>query len=82
MWVVSATEKSTVIKDRLPRLEDYAQALYTFDIGQNDLHAGVTTMNEEQVKQYIPSIINMLSSVVEVVHLHHGFKRFGCFWFC
>ncbi|KAK1415764.1 hypothetical protein QVD17_31550 [Tagetes erecta] len=69
-------EKSSVIKDRLPRPEDYAQALYTFDIGQNDLHAGVITMNEEQVKKYIPSIINVLSSVVE--KLYQGGAR--SFW--
>ncbi|KAI3730890.1 hypothetical protein L1987_62070 [Smallanthus sonchifolius] len=69
-------EKSTEIKDRLPRSEDYTRALYTFDIGQNDLHAGVTSMKEEHVKKYIPTIINELSSAVE--KLYQGGAR--TFW--
>ncbi|XP_071717492.1 GDSL esterase/lipase At5g14450-like [Rutidosis leptorrhynchoides] len=59
---------SSEIKDRLPRSEDYSRALYTFDIGQNDLHAGITSMKEEQVKKYIPSIINQFASVVEKLY--------------
>lgn len=58
--------ESSEVKNRLPRSEDYARALYTFDIGQNDLHAGILSMTEEQVKTYIPTIINEFASVVQV----------------
>ncbi|KAI7727333.1 hypothetical protein M8C21_027605 [Ambrosia artemisiifolia] len=75
-YVGSGSEKSTEIKDRLPRPEDYTQALYTFDIGQNDLHAGITSMNEEEVMKCIPDIINLLSSTVE--KLYQGGAR--AFW--
>ncbi|XP_076884760.1 GDSL esterase/lipase At5g14450-like [Bidens hawaiensis] len=67
--------KSSEIKDRLPRPEDYARALYTFDIGQNDLHAGITTMKEEQVKTYIPAMINDLSSVIKKLY-EGGARKF------
>ncbi|KAL7589880.1 hypothetical protein Lser_V15G41094 [Lactuca serriola] len=55
-------------KDGFPRPEDYKRALYIFDIGQNDLHAGITSMKEEQVKTYIPTIINEFVSVVEKLY--------------
>ncbi|KAL7589154.1 hypothetical protein Lser_V15G41092 [Lactuca serriola] len=60
--------KSLDITDRFPRPEDYKRALYTFDIGQNDLHAGIKSMKEEQVKTYIPTIINEFVSVVEKLY--------------
>lgn len=68
--------KSSELKDRLPRSEEYMQALYTFDIGQNDLHAGITAMEEEQVTRYIPTIINEFASAVE--KLYKGGAR--TFW--
>lgn len=54
------------MKDRLPQSEDYSQALYTFDIGQNDLNAGIAYMQEDEVKTYIPTIINEFASAIEV----------------
>ncbi|XP_076914176.1 GDSL esterase/lipase At5g14450-like [Bidens hawaiensis] len=69
-------EESSEIKDRLPRPEDYPRALYTFDIGQNDLHAGITKMKEQDVKKYIPTMINYLSSTIK--KLYEGGAR--TFW--
>lgn len=63
---------SSEIKDRLPRYEDYSQALYTFDIGQNDLHAGIIYMKEDQAKTYIPTMISEFTSVVEVIHTSYS----------
>ncbi|KAL9997008.1 putative alpha-L-fucosidase [Helianthus debilis subsp. tardiflorus] len=76
MWVLFGSEKNSETKDRLPRPEDYPRALYTFDIGQNDLHAGLTSMKEDEVIKYIPDIINVLSSTVE--KLYQGGAR--TFW--
>ncbi|KAI3733456.1 hypothetical protein L6452_12899 [Arctium lappa] len=73
---LEGSERSSDIKDRLPRPEDFSRALYAFDIGQNDLHAGIISMKEEQVKTYIPTIINEFAAVVE--KLYQGGAR--TFW--
>ncbi|KAJ9554496.1 hypothetical protein OSB04_018541 [Centaurea solstitialis] len=65
---LEGSEKSSDIKHRLPRPEDFTRALYTFDIGQNDLHAGIISMEEEQVKTYIPTLINEFASAVEKLY--------------
>ncbi|KAM7484170.1 hypothetical protein LguiA_000179 [Lonicera macranthoides] len=57
--------KNSHIKRDLPRPEDFSKALYTLDTGQNDLHAGITSMAEEQVKTHIPYIIDELASAVK-----------------
>ncbi|XP_076941631.1 GDSL esterase/lipase At5g14450-like [Bidens hawaiensis] len=64
---------SNELKARLPRPEDYTRTLYMFDIGQNDLHAGLLLMQEE-VMEYIPDMINDLSSAVK--QLYEGARTF------
>ncbi|XP_076884761.1 GDSL esterase/lipase At5g14450-like [Bidens hawaiensis] len=68
-------KESSEIKNRLPIPEDYARAIYTFDIGENDLLAGIEYMKEEQVKTYIPAMINDLSSVIKKLY-EGGSRRF------
>ncbi|CAK9176004.1 unnamed protein product [Ilex paraguariensis] len=53
---------------RLPRPEDFPKALYTIDSGQNDLHAGLISVTEEQVLLSIPDIINQFSLDVEKLY--------------
>lgn len=54
----------------LPKEEDFSKALYTFDIGQNDLTAGYKlNLSTEQVKAYVPDVLNQLSIVIKVIHL-------------
>ncbi|KAL8157016.1 GDSL esterase/lipase At5g14450-like [Apium graveolens] len=60
--------KNSHIKDGLPRPEDFSNALYTMDTGQNDLHAGITSMREEEVEKYIPNIINEFSLAIKNLH--------------
>ncbi|KAL5552782.1 hypothetical protein UlMin_040183 [Ulmus minor] len=43
----------------LPRPEDFSKALYTLDIGQNDLHYVLKFMTEEQLKASISNIISV-----------------------
>lgn len=50
----------------LPRPEDFSKALYTFDIGQNDIAAGFRTMSNEQFKAVIPDIIGQFAAAVQV----------------
>ncbi|XP_042024144.1 GDSL esterase/lipase At3g26430-like [Salvia splendens] len=48
--------------------EDYiSRALYTFDIGQNDLTAGYKlNLSTEEVKAYVPDVLGQLSHVIKV----------------
>ncbi|XVF02571.1 hypothetical protein REPUB_Repub04eG0186100 [Reevesia pubescens] len=56
------------IKSKLPRPVDFSQALYTFDIGQNDLAAAFKSMTEKQVVKSVPGIINRLAQAVKRLH--------------
>ncbi|XP_027095716.2 GDSL esterase/lipase At3g26430 [Coffea arabica] len=57
----------------LPEENDFPRALYTFDIGQNDLTAGYKlNMSTEQVKAYVPDVLGQLSKVIENVYDQGG----------
>ncbi|XP_015573664.1 GDSL esterase/lipase At3g27950 isoform X2 [Ricinus communis] len=51
-------------KSNLPRPADFPRALYTFDIGQNDLAYGFQHTTEEQVIISIPDILSQFSQAV------------------
>ncbi|XVF43890.1 hypothetical protein PTKIN_Ptkin02bG0077100 [Pterospermum kingtungense] len=68
--------KNPDYKDRLPRLEEFSKALYTLDIGQNDLTYGLVTTTEEQDKESIPHIISQFALAIE--KLYNGGARI--FW--
>ncbi|EOY00665.1 GDSL-like Lipase/Acylhydrolase superfamily protein isoform 2 [Theobroma cacao] len=63
------------IKSKLARPEDFSRALYTFDIGQNDLSAAFKSMTEKQAVQSVPGIINQLAQAVKRLH-HQGARTF------
>lgn len=61
----------------MPKEEDFAGALYTFDIGQNDLTAGYKlNMTTEQVKAYVPDLLHSLSDIIKVPTVFHVFAQF------
>jgi hypothetical protein len=66
MLVYGFSATRSCIKNSLPRPEEFSKALYTLDSGQNDLHFGLVTTTEEQVRASIPNIINMFSKAVKV----------------
>lgn len=66
---LSSLAKDPSEKDKLPRPEDFAKALYTFDIGQNDLSVGFRTMSLDQLRAALPDIINQLASAVQVCNV-------------
>ncbi|KMT10487.1 hypothetical protein BVRB_5g116110 [Beta vulgaris subsp. vulgaris] len=68
--------KSPFERSLLPRPEDFSKALYTFDIGQNDLSVAFRTMNDEQLRATIPNIISQFSTAVQ--HLYEQGAR--SFW--
>lgn len=60
----------------LPRREDYSKALYTFDIGQNDLSVGFRKMSFDQLRAAIPDILGQFATAVK--HLYQQGAR--SFW--
>lgn len=62
----SSADTETSQRSNLPIPEDFSKALYTIDIGQNDLVAGFRNMNDEQFQAEIPDIVNKFSAAVQV----------------
>ncbi|XP_075657064.1 GDSL esterase/lipase At5g14450-like [Castanea sativa] len=60
--------RSSYIESSFPRPEDFSKALYTLDIGQNDLHGGFVSMTEKQVLALIPNIINQSAEAVKKLY--------------
>nr|XP_027187439.1 GDSL esterase/lipase At3g27950 isoform X3 [Cicer arietinum] len=56
------------LRSGLPRNEDFSKALYTIDIGQNDLAIGLQHTSEEEVKSSIPEILNQFSQAVKQLY--------------
>ncbi|KAK4488803.1 hypothetical protein RD792_004593 [Penstemon davidsonii] len=66
-------KKGGVFKGLLPEAKDFSHALYTFDIGQNDLTAGYfLNMTSDQVRASIPDILNQFKTIVKYVYDHGG----------
>lgn len=56
-----------VFAQLMPKAEDFSRALYTFDIGQNDLTAGLfLNMSVAQVKAFVPDVLDKFKDVVKV----------------
>lgn len=56
-----------LFKKLLPKEDSFSQALYTFDIGQNDLTAGYKlNLTTEQVKAYVPDVLSQLYNTIKV----------------
>ncbi|XP_021901249.1 GDSL esterase/lipase At3g26430-like isoform X1 [Carica papaya] len=57
----------------LPKEEFFSRAIYTFDIGQNDLTAGYKlNMTTDQVKAYVPDVLSQLSNVIRSAYAQGG----------
>lgn len=54
------------IRRGIPRPEDFSKALYTLDIGQNDLTGALKLMGEKQVLASIPGLIDQFTQAVMV----------------
>ncbi|XP_054816464.1 GDSL esterase/lipase At5g14450-like [Prosopis cineraria] len=52
------------VKSSLPRPDEFSKALYTFDIGQNDLYFGFQHTSDEQVRSSIPNILDSFYQAV------------------
>ncbi|XP_057738842.1 GDSL esterase/lipase At5g14450-like [Arachis stenosperma] len=63
---------NSVDKSRIPVPEEFGKALYTFDIGQNDLSVGFRTMNFDQMRATMPDIVNQLANAVKNIYERGG----------
>ncbi|KAK6160283.1 hypothetical protein DH2020_003664 [Rehmannia glutinosa] len=62
-----------VFKRLLPNAEDFFRALYTFDIGQNDLTAGYfLNMTTDQVRAYVPDALDQFKTIVKDIYDNGG----------
>uniref|UniRef100_A0A0E0I2Y8 Esterase n=1 Tax=Oryza nivara TaxID=4536 RepID=A0A0E0I2Y8_ORYNI len=58
--------KGGIYRELLPKAEYFSQALYTFDIGQNDITTGFfINMTSEQVIAYIPDLMERLTNIIQ-----------------
>ncbi|XP_074274392.1 GDSL esterase/lipase At3g26430-like [Silene latifolia] len=65
--------KGQVFKELLPKGEYFSEALYTFDIGQNDLTAGLfLNLSTDQVKDNVPDILNQFTTVIKNIYDQGG----------
>ncbi|CAI9761731.1 unnamed protein product [Fraxinus pennsylvanica] len=65
--------KQGFFKNLLPDEGYFSRALYTFDIGQNDLTAGYKlNMSTEQVKAYVPDLLGQFSNVIKYIYDRGG----------
>ncbi|XP_044479063.1 GDSL esterase/lipase At3g27950-like [Mangifera indica] len=65
---LSSNRTASPLKGILPRPSDFSKALYTIDIGQNDLAYGFQHTDEENVRASIPDILNQFSQAVHQLY--------------
>ncbi|XP_057530283.1 GDSL esterase/lipase At3g26430-like [Amaranthus tricolor] len=66
-------QKGNVFKQLLPKGEYFSKALYTFDIGQNDLTSGYfLNKSGDEVKAYIPDVLDQFSTVIMSIYDQGG----------
>ncbi|KAK4274014.1 hypothetical protein QN277_017306 [Acacia crassicarpa] len=62
-------QQGGVFASLMPKNEYFGKALYTFDIGQNDIYVGVTAnQTVEQINASIPNIIKGLSKNIKNIY--------------
>jgi phospholipase/lecithinase/hemolysin len=65
--------KGGIYKTLLPKAEDFSRALYTFDIGQNDLASGYFhNMSIDQVRAYVPDVLVQFKNTIKNLYDRGG----------
>ncbi|XP_058111543.1 GDSL esterase/lipase ACHE-like isoform X1 [Magnolia sinica] len=82
----TTAKRGGVFKDLLPKEDYFPRALYTFDIGQNDLTSGYFSgLTTDEVIASIPDILNKFTIAVQNIYWQggrsfwiHNTGPFGC----
>lgn len=65
--MVNFADDSNFFGALVPKSEHFSNALYTFDIGQNDLTAGYShQMTVDQVKEFVPEVLAQFKTIIKV----------------
>ncbi|XVF16318.1 hypothetical protein REPUB_Repub10bG0020900 [Reevesia pubescens] len=64
--------KGNCHRSNLPRPHDFSKALYMFDIGQNDIAAGLRKKNDTYFHLSVPDIVEQLAKAVQNLYEHGG----------
>ncbi|GAB4829257.1 hypothetical protein Ancab_018923 [Ancistrocladus abbreviatus] len=66
-------QKGGIFEELMPKEEYFSRALYTFDIGQNDLTAGYRlNLSTQQVEATVPDVLAQFSNAVRNVYAQGG----------
>ncbi|GAB2248219.1 hypothetical protein Droror1_Dr00008101 [Drosera rotundifolia] len=58
-----------VYEELLPKAEYFSEALYTFDIGQNDLTAGYfLNLSTNEVRSYVPDLMDQFRTIIKNIY--------------
>lgn len=58
------SETITPSKSKIPKCGNFAKALYTFDISQNDIVSLFKEMNDDQIRETFPDIMHQFTQTV------------------
>ncbi|KAF5194496.1 GDSL esterase/lipase [Thalictrum thalictroides] len=65
-----------VFSKLMPKDDYFLRALYTFDIGQNDLTYGYgANMSTDEVKAYVPDVLDQFGTIIKKIY-HQGGRSF------
>ncbi|XVE67830.1 hypothetical protein DITRI_Ditri09bG0020100 [Diplodiscus trichospermus] len=67
--------KRSCHRSNLPKPQDFSKALYVFDIGQNDIAAGLRKNNDTDFHLSVPDIVEQLAKAVQNLY-DHGARTF------
>ncbi|KAL9686448.1 hypothetical protein QQ045_023907 [Rhodiola kirilowii] len=68
--------KKPISKDELPKPKNFAKALFTVDIGQNDLSAGFRKLSDQQLLAAIPDILTVFALQIQNLYNLTGARNF------